>query len=253
MIARIWHGYTTPANADEYQQLLRTTILPGIHRVAGYRGGYLLRRPSGGEVEFITITLWESLEAIRQFAGEAYETAVVPEQARRLLSRFDQKSAHYDAGCHDIHNILNISTLEPLIPLAGSRVRHSVGVVPQANRESGFWLSVSAPRLLWPKKPHWRERFAGAAREASEPGPKPTKAQVPDLPSKREAGPAKAVEGVGDEAYWVGNRLAGALYVRGGDAFIRLSVGGKGGEQEKLQRSKRLARRILKRLRPSSG
>ncbi len=66
MIARIWHGWTAPEDADAYEQLLKTRVLPGIHRVKGYGGAWLLRRPSGGETEFITITLWESMEAIRE-------------------------------------------------------------------------------------------------------------------------------------------------------------------------------------------
>ena len=95
MISRIWHGWTTPANADAYQNLLTTKILPGIHRVAGYKGASLLRRDAGQEVEFVTITHFESMEAIRAFAGNDYEVAVVPPEARALLSRFDARSVHY--------------------------------------------------------------------------------------------------------------------------------------------------------------
>ncbi|HSA92803.1 MAG TPA: antibiotic biosynthesis monooxygenase [Terriglobales bacterium] len=97
MIARIWHGYTSPQNADAYEQLLKTTILPGIHRVAGYRGAYLMRRDAGAEAEFITVTLWESMEAIQAFAGGERDAAVIPEPARKLLSRYDSRSVHYDA------------------------------------------------------------------------------------------------------------------------------------------------------------
>jgi heme-degrading monooxygenase HmoA len=95
MITRIWHGWTTPQNADAYEALLRSEILPGIHRVPGYRGATLLRRDLGGEVEFVTLTLFESMEAVRAFAGEDHEKAVVPAHARSLLARFDQRSAHY--------------------------------------------------------------------------------------------------------------------------------------------------------------
>lgn len=97
MIARIWHGYTKPENADAYQQLLQTTILPGIHRVQGYQGSYLLRKDGAAEVEFITMTLWESMEAVREFAGPDRAHAVVPAEARKLLARFDEESVHYDA------------------------------------------------------------------------------------------------------------------------------------------------------------
>jgi len=69
---------------------LRTKILPGIHRVNGYRGAYLLRRDVEKEVEFVTLTIFDALQAIRTFAGPDYETAVAPPEARKLLSRFDQ-------------------------------------------------------------------------------------------------------------------------------------------------------------------
>ncbi len=97
MIARIWHGWTKPENADAYAQLLKTKILPGIHRVKGYQGAHLLRREHAGEVEFITITQWESMEAVREFAGPEGSHAVVPPEARKLLARFDERSVHYDS------------------------------------------------------------------------------------------------------------------------------------------------------------
>ncbi len=96
MIARIWHGWTAPENADAYEQLLKTRILPGIHRVKGYGGAYLLRRPAAAETEFITITLWESMDAVREFAGPEGTHAVVPPEAQKLLKRYDQASVHYD-------------------------------------------------------------------------------------------------------------------------------------------------------------
>ena len=96
MIGRIWHGWTTPENADAYEALLRTTILPGITRIAGYEGAHLLRRETGGEVEFVTITWFASDQAVRAFAGPDDARAVVPDAAQALLSRFDERSAHYD-------------------------------------------------------------------------------------------------------------------------------------------------------------
>ncbi len=96
MIARLWHGSTTRENADAYETLLKTKILPGIHRVKGYAGAYLLRRDLTDGVEFATLTLFESLDAVRAFAGKDYEVAVVSPEARKLLSRFDQRSLHYD-------------------------------------------------------------------------------------------------------------------------------------------------------------
>ena len=95
IIARLWHGVTTRENASQYEDLLRGEILPGIHRVEGYRGAYLLRREVPEEAEFVTLTLFESLDVVRRFAGEDPEAAVVPEEARRLLARFDRRSVHY--------------------------------------------------------------------------------------------------------------------------------------------------------------
>jgi heme-degrading monooxygenase HmoA len=96
VIARIWHGWTTPANADAYETLLRSEVLPGISRIDGARGAYVLRDPVGDEVEFVTITFWDTLDAVRAFAGEDYEVAVVPSPARQLLARFDERSRHYE-------------------------------------------------------------------------------------------------------------------------------------------------------------
>ena len=98
MIARVWHGYTTPAHADAYEAMLKPELLPGVSKVQGYRGSYLLRRTLGSEVEFITIMLWESIDAIKAVAGEDYETAVIPEERRQHLSRYDAKSAHYQVA-----------------------------------------------------------------------------------------------------------------------------------------------------------
>jgi heme-degrading monooxygenase HmoA len=98
MIARIWHGWTTPGDADAYETLLREQILPGIddRAIDGYRGAHLLRREAGEEVEFVTILWFDSLEAVRAFAGEEHAVAVVPAAARELLKRFDERSRHYD-------------------------------------------------------------------------------------------------------------------------------------------------------------
>ena len=98
MISRLWHGWTKRENADAYENLLRQEILPGIHRVSGFKGAQLLRREAkDNEVEFITITLFDSLDAIREFAGEDYEVAVILPHARKLLSHCDERSAHYEA------------------------------------------------------------------------------------------------------------------------------------------------------------
>jgi heme-degrading monooxygenase HmoA len=96
MIGRLWHGWTRPENADAYERLLRSEVLPGIHRIRGHRGAYVLRREDDGRVAFVTLTLFDDLEAVRAFAGEDYEAAVVPPEARALLDEFDGRSVHYE-------------------------------------------------------------------------------------------------------------------------------------------------------------
>lgn len=98
MISRIWHGWTTRENATAYQALLESEILPGIasREIRGLEGAHLLRRDVPEGVEFVTILWFDTLDAVREFAGEDYEAAVVPENARRLLTRFDVRSQHYE-------------------------------------------------------------------------------------------------------------------------------------------------------------
>jgi heme-degrading monooxygenase HmoA len=98
MIGRIWHGWTTPTNADVYEGLLKEEIFTGIEnrRIPGFREIQLLRRESGSEVEFVTVMWFDSLAAVRAFAGNDYETAVVPTKARQVLAHFDARSQHYE-------------------------------------------------------------------------------------------------------------------------------------------------------------
>jgi len=98
MIGRIWHGYTTFANADAYEHLLKEEIFINIRgrNIQGFREIQLLRRELENETEFITIMWFDSLESVRIFAGEDYEAAVVLPKARALLSHFDQRSQHYE-------------------------------------------------------------------------------------------------------------------------------------------------------------
>ena len=98
MIVRLWHGYTRPADADAYERLLQEEIFRGIasRAIAGYRGIELFRRPAGETVEFVTLMRFDSLDAVRAFAGQDYEAAVVPPAARALLVRYDARSVHYE-------------------------------------------------------------------------------------------------------------------------------------------------------------
>lgn len=98
MIARIWHGYTDHEKAPAYEALLNEEIFVAIkgRKIPGFRGLRLLRRALATEVEFVTIMEFDNLEAVRVFAGDDYEAAVVPATARALLSRFDARSQHYE-------------------------------------------------------------------------------------------------------------------------------------------------------------
>jgi heme-degrading monooxygenase HmoA len=99
VIARWWRGWAATAeNADVYEELLKTTILPWVASHEGHRGSYLVRRGIEEGVEFATLTLWDSLDSVKAFAGEDYEVAVVPEQARAVLSRWDERSTHYEVA-----------------------------------------------------------------------------------------------------------------------------------------------------------
>lgn len=98
MIARLWHGWTSRENADLYETLLEGEIFVGIRErcIRGFRDIELIRRNVGDEVEFVTIMWFDSLDAVRDFAGDDYELAMVPESARAVLARFDERSQHYD-------------------------------------------------------------------------------------------------------------------------------------------------------------
>jgi heme-degrading monooxygenase HmoA len=98
MISRIWHGYTTSENADIYETLLKGEVTVGIKdkHIPGFREIQVFRRDLGDEVEFVTVMWFDSIDAVRTFAGEDYKAAYVPEKAREVLSRFDARSQHYE-------------------------------------------------------------------------------------------------------------------------------------------------------------
>jgi heme-degrading monooxygenase HmoA len=96
MIARVWRGWTRAADADAYERFLPTELFPEVRRLDGFGGAHILRRPApDDEVEFVTVTLFESLDAVRAFAGEDYETPVIEPEAQRLLSRYEDRAVHY--------------------------------------------------------------------------------------------------------------------------------------------------------------
>lgn len=96
MIARHWRGWTRPSDAERYERLLKDTVLPGLKQISGYRGGYVLRHDGNEESEFVVINLFDSLDAVRAFAGEDYAVAVFEPEAKRLLSRMETTATHYD-------------------------------------------------------------------------------------------------------------------------------------------------------------
>ena len=98
MIGRVWHGWTSPENTDTYEALLKSEIFPGIFAegVEGLLRIELFRSNLDDEVEFMTIMWFASWEAVKAFAGEDYGRAYVPERARALLARFDERSQHYE-------------------------------------------------------------------------------------------------------------------------------------------------------------
>jgi heme-degrading monooxygenase HmoA len=97
MIARTWRGFATHKTADAYVHHLRQDVCPVLENIPGYQGIQILRRDGGDdEVEFIVLTTWTSMDAIRGFAGEQAESAVVAPAARGLLTRWDERVHHYE-------------------------------------------------------------------------------------------------------------------------------------------------------------
>jgi heme-degrading monooxygenase HmoA len=98
MIARTWSGTATIANADNYVGHFTKTVAPHLRTIAGHRGAWLLRRETGGRVEFLAVTLWDSLETIKTFAGPDPEVAIVEPEGRTALSAFDDFARHFDVA-----------------------------------------------------------------------------------------------------------------------------------------------------------
>jgi heme-degrading monooxygenase HmoA len=95
MIVRTWRCQATAEQADAYARYLTGTVFASVERIAGHRGAYLLRREVEGQVEFLAVTFWDSVEAIKEYAGETIDTAVVKPEAQALLSDFDTFVRHY--------------------------------------------------------------------------------------------------------------------------------------------------------------
>ncbi|HKX07855.1 MAG TPA: hypothetical protein VJN67_06650 [Stellaceae bacterium] len=102
MIARLWRGVAVAGNADTYQHHATTKVFPALQDIAGHRGAYLLKRTVGGRTEFLAVTFWDSLDAIRAFAGDDPETAVVEPEAQTVLAEFDNFAWHYEVAGADV-------------------------------------------------------------------------------------------------------------------------------------------------------
>lgn len=98
MITRLWRGWTIIDNADAYERFLLNELFPSMRRIPGFRGADVLRRAENGEVAFVTLTRFDSVDAIRAFAGDDYETPVLEPQALALLSRYEQRALHFDTA-----------------------------------------------------------------------------------------------------------------------------------------------------------
>jgi antibiotic biosynthesis monooxygenase (ABM) superfamily enzyme len=93
----MWRGYAATAeHADAYEAMLKPELLPGVSKKKGYRGSHLLRRQAGGEIEFVTILFFDSLDDIKALTGPDFETAVIPAERKQHLSRYDATAVHYE-------------------------------------------------------------------------------------------------------------------------------------------------------------
>ena len=101
LIARIWHGATKPQDADAYSAYLARTGARECRATPGNRGVYVLRRITQDRAEFTFISLWESLDAIRSFAGEDYEKARYYPEDRKFLIELEPSVEHFDVLAGD--------------------------------------------------------------------------------------------------------------------------------------------------------
>ena len=96
MIARHWRGWTRIENADAYEELLKSKVLPGLKKIEGYRGGYILRSDETEEGEVVVVNFFDSVAAVERFAGPNYAVPVFEPEAKALLSRVEPIAKHYE-------------------------------------------------------------------------------------------------------------------------------------------------------------
>jgi heme-degrading monooxygenase HmoA len=97
MIIRMWKGWTAAGDAEAYERFLMDELFPSMRAIPGFLGAEVLRRADGPEEEFVVLTRFESLDAIRSFAGERYEAPVIPPRGEELLSSYDDSAIHYES------------------------------------------------------------------------------------------------------------------------------------------------------------
>jgi antibiotic biosynthesis monooxygenase (ABM) superfamily enzyme len=98
MITRMWRGWTVPRDADAYERFLLDDLFPSMREIEGFLGADVLRREDGGEVAFVTLTRFRSIDDLRAFAGDRLETPVIEPRAAELLSRYEGRAVHYDTS-----------------------------------------------------------------------------------------------------------------------------------------------------------
>jgi antibiotic biosynthesis monooxygenase (ABM) superfamily enzyme len=98
LITRLWRGWTAPENADAYEAFLLENLFPSMRAIPGFRDADVLRRTDGDEVAFVTLTRFDSLDAIRAFAGEDHERAMLEPRALELLAHWQEWAEHYETS-----------------------------------------------------------------------------------------------------------------------------------------------------------
>jgi heme-degrading monooxygenase HmoA len=109
MIARLWRGAAEAGNADAYQRHATATVFPSLRDIPGHCGAFLLKRAAAGRTEFLAVTLWDSIEAVRAFAVADPDTAVVEPAARAVLAEFDDFARHYEVAFDGFSGPANVS------------------------------------------------------------------------------------------------------------------------------------------------
>lgn len=102
MIARTWRGRATAEKANDYFRHFSTEVVQNLRSIPGNKGAYLLRRAVDGDVEFLAVTLWDSIDTIKRFSGDDPEAAHVEPEGRAALSDFDEFARNYEIVCNTV-------------------------------------------------------------------------------------------------------------------------------------------------------